>query len=80
MGRHEPLTNAERSARHRAKMRARGYRLKQFWLPDLSDPRWKAEFARQAKIVADCPDTQEAQDFIESVTDEWLGELDEREG
>ena len=38
MGVHEKMTGAQRTARHRAAKRAQGFRLKQIWLPDLSNP------------------------------------------
>ena len=38
MGVHETLTGAQRTARYRAAKRAKGLRLKQIWVPDLSNP------------------------------------------
>ena len=38
MGVHEKMTGAQRTARHRAAKRAQGFRLKQIWLTDLSNP------------------------------------------
>ncbi len=38
MGVHENLTGAQRTARYRAAKRAQGLRLKQIWVPDLSNP------------------------------------------
>lgn len=79
MGRHEPLTSAERTARYRAKMRALGLRPKQFWLPDVNDPEFIAEAKRQSRLAAQGADSEEVQKFIDSVTDEWLAELDAAE-
>jgi hypothetical protein len=49
MGVHERLTGAQRQARHRAAMRAKGLRLRQIWVPDLRDPevreRWRLQIA-----------------------------------
>ena len=51
MGKHEPLTTAERAARRRAKLRAQGLRLNQFWLPDVNDPEFVREAERQSRFV-----------------------------
>jgi Protein of unknown function (DUF3018) len=52
MGMHEKMTGAERVARHRAAKRAQGLRLKQFWLPDLNNPKVREELALEAKEIA----------------------------
>lgn len=36
MTRHETFDSKTRVARHRASMRAQGYRLKQLWVPDMN--------------------------------------------
>lgn len=69
MGKHEPLTGAERAARYRAKMRARGLRPRVFWLPDTSDPAWRAEAARQSRLAAESEYEAEEQAFVDSITD-----------
>lgn len=68
MGKHEPFTSAERTARYRAKMRAKGLRLKQFWLPDTSDPAWRAEAARQSRLIAESEHEAEDQAFVDSIS------------
>jgi hypothetical protein len=52
MGVHEKLTGAERAARHRAKMRAQGLRLKQFWVPDLRIPEVRNAIMADAEKLA----------------------------
>ncbi|WP_374406330.1 antitoxin MazE family protein [Pelagerythrobacter sp.] len=79
MGKHEPLSSAERTARHRAKMRALGLKPKQFWLPDVNDPAFIAEAKRQSRLAAQCSDSEDVQKFIDAITDEWLAELDAAE-
>lgn len=79
MGKHEPLTSAERAGRRRAKLRAMGLRPKQFWLPDVNDPAFITEAKRQSRLVAESPDTEEVQKLIDSWTDELLDEIDARE-
>jgi hypothetical protein len=67
MGKQEKLTTRERVARHRAAMRARGYRLKQFWVPDMRTPEFKAEARRQSLLVANSPHEAEDQAWVDSL-------------
>ena len=69
MGKHEPLSNAARAAKWRAAMRAKGLRPKQFWLPDVRDPAWKAEAARQSRIIGESEFEAEEQAFVDSISD-----------
>lgn len=52
MGVHETLTGAQRTARYRAAKRAKGLRLKQIWVPDLSDPAMLAKLRLDAASLA----------------------------
>lgn len=52
MGIHEKLTGAERTARYRAAKRAKGLRLKQIWVPDLSNPAMRARLKADAAALA----------------------------
>lgn len=72
MGKHAPIPNAERAARYRAGKRAQGLRLKQIWLPDTSDPAWRAEAARQSALIAQSDIEADDMAFIESLID-WEG-------
>ena len=80
MGFEKPLTGAERVARRRAALRARGLRPRTFWLPDrrAADFRAKAETARQW-LWDRMPDDAEAMAWIGAITDEVLAELDHAE-
>jgi hypothetical protein len=74
MGKHEPISrkamaSSERVAKHRAALRAQGLRPKQFWLPDTSDPAWRAEARRQSLAAANSPSEAEDQAFIDSLND-----------
>ena len=69
MGKHAPIPNAERAARYRAGKRAQGLRLKQFWLPDTTDPAWRAQALRQSLAAANSPTEAEDQAFIDSLND-----------
>ena len=76
MGKHEKISGRERSARYREKMRAKGYRLKQFWLPDVTSPEFIAQASADARAVAASEDSADAQAFINSILDETWSELD----
>ena len=52
MGVHETLTGAQRTARYRAAKRAKGLRLKQIWVPDLSNPVMLAKLRLDAASLA----------------------------
>ncbi len=70
MGKHEKISGRERSARYRAKMRAKGYRLKQFWLPDVTSPAFIAQAEADARAIAASEDSREAQAWLDSIRDE----------
>jgi hypothetical protein len=73
MGKHDPnlgraMTAAERSAKRRAALRAKGLKLKQFWLPDTSDPKWRAEASAESARVA-ASETDDDREFFASLID-----------
>jgi DNA-binding LacI/PurR family transcriptional regulator len=79
MGVHQPLSSRERVARYRADMRAKGMRLKQIWVPDVTSEAFKAEAHRQSLLVAHGEHEAEYMAFIESQVDfndwpEWRDE------
>jgi hypothetical protein len=51
MGKHENLTGAQRVARHRAAMRAKGYRLKTIWVPDIRNPTVRTQIDREVAAI-----------------------------
>jgi len=69
------LTNAERVARRRDKMRAAGLRPVQIWVPDTRRTAFAAECRRQCAAIAAAETTDEARTemaFWESATaDAW---------
>ena len=75
MGKHENLTGAQRAARYRATKRAQGLRLKQVWVPDLRDPKVRAEIAREAAEINRRDRESGVMDYIESLNDELLASL-----
>lgn len=52
MNRPQSSDSIGRGARHRAAMRTKGYRLKQFWLPDVRTPAFKDRARRDALLIA----------------------------
>ncbi len=52
MNRPQSHASKDRVAKHRAAMRAKGYRLKQFWLPDVRTPEFKEQARRDAAAIA----------------------------
>jgi Protein of unknown function (DUF3018) len=57
MGKHEPIkpkpSSTARVAKHRAAMKAKGYRLKQVWVRDTSDPAFRERLREESRIIAD---------------------------
>lgn len=54
---------------HRARMRAKGMKLVQFWVPDTSSPAFKAEARRQSRLIAQSPYEADDQAFIDSISE-----------
>lgn len=66
----KPRSAATRMAEYRRRMRARGLRLVQIWVPDTSSPEFIAEYQRQAKaIAASDPAGDEVMDWLDQVRD-----------
>ena len=55
---------------HRARLRAKGLRPIQIWVPDVRSPSFKTEAHRQSQAVAASPQAAEDQAFIDAVS-EW---------
>jgi hypothetical protein len=54
---------------YRARMRAKGMKLVQFWLPDTSSPAFKAQALRESRAMAQSPTEAEDQAFIDSISE-----------
>lgn len=67
MNRPQSNDSKTRVAKHRAAMRARGYRLKQFWLPDVRTPEFKAQALRDVAAIEASATRQDEIDFAEAV-------------
>ncbi|HEU0074232.1 MAG TPA: antitoxin MazE family protein [Dehalococcoidia bacterium] len=64
-----PKSSREKVSDYRARMRRRGLRLVQFWVPDVRAPEFAAEAKRQSLAIAESPLEDEDQDFIDWITD-----------
>jgi hypothetical protein len=54
---------------HRTRMRAKGMKLVQLWVPDVRSAAFEAEARRQARRVAECPHEAADQGFIDSISE-----------
>ena len=77
MGIHQNLTGAQRTARYRAAKRAQGLRLRQFWVPDLSDPKVQEQIRREVEEINRRDRESGIMDYLESIRAEvWANEPD----
>ena len=68
-GKTKPQTARQRMAARRARLRAQGLRPVQHWVPDLRNPKVKAELRREAKLMARHPENAAIDNWIEAVYD-----------
>jgi hypothetical protein len=59
----------ERVRAHRQKLRAQGLRPVTFWIRDTRTPEFEAEARRQSLAVANSPDADDDQAFIDAVSE-----------
>lgn len=77
MGVHERMTGAERVAKRRAALRAKGLKPRQFWLPDLTNAKVRAGLAQEAKHIHRLDAASDVGAFLESIRAEnWADEPD----
>ena len=77
MGKHETLTGAQRVAKRRAALRARGLRLKQVWIADTRDPKVREALRRECEEINRRDAETGAMDWVESLqADLWADEPD----
>ena len=62
------VSSREKVRAHRKRLRARGLRPIQVWVPDTRTASFKAEAHRQSQMVARSPYAQQDQDFIDAVS------------
>ena len=66
-------TARERMSARRKRLRAQGLRPVQHWVPDLRDPKVRAEIHREATLLAQHPENDAIDAFIDASYDwtEW---------
>jgi hypothetical protein len=69
----KPRTPQQRMAARRVRLRAQGLRPIQHWVPDLRDPKVRADLRRQAKLMARHPENDAIDRWVEAAYDwsEW---------
>jgi hypothetical protein len=65
----KPRTPQQRMASRRERLRAQGLRPVQFWVPDLRDPKVVADIRRQAKLMAQHPENDVIDDWLDAIRD-----------
>ena len=65
----KPRTAQQRMATRRARLRAQGLRPVQHWVPDLRDPKVLADIRRQAKLMAQHPENDVIDDWLDAIRD-----------
>lgn len=61
----------DRVSDYRRRMRERGFRPVQIWVPDVRTPEFEAEARRQSLVVAAADRRGDDQDFVEAVSASW---------
>jgi hypothetical protein len=67
-----PRTPQQRMAARRDRLRAQGLRPVQHWVPDVRDPKVRADLRRQAKLMAQHPEN-DAIDALNEAAYDWSG-------
>lgn len=70
-------TSRTKVAAFRKRMRAKGYRLVQMWVPDTRTPEFAAEAHRASLAIANSPAEHDDQAFVDSV--QWWTSEENRE-
>jgi hypothetical protein len=60
----------DKARAYRGRLRQRGLRPIQIWVPDVRSPAFKAEAHRQSHAVAQSPHADEEQDFVDAISDQ----------
>ncbi|HUG51200.1 MAG TPA: antitoxin MazE family protein [Terrimesophilobacter sp.] len=61
----------DRVSAHRARMRDKGFRVVQMWVPDVRSEQFVEEAHRQSSAVGSADRVTDDQAFIEAVSVEW---------
>lgn len=61
--------NPDKFRRYRERLKARGMRQIQLWVPDTTDPLFPGELRRQLTLIENTNDDRETLEFIEKTAD-----------
>ena len=64
-----PASSRKKVQDYRARMRAKGMKLVQFWVPDVNSPEFKAEARRDSRLIANSPYEADDQAFVDSISE-----------
>ena len=64
-----PLAASQKMRQYRSRMRQKGLRPVQIWVPDTRSPAIARELARQSRLASRSPDEQEVMAFLDEVRD-----------
>lgn len=70
----------DRVRQHRERLRQRGLRPVQIWLPDVGAPKFIAEAHRQSAAIAASEHEADDQAFVDAITYEWRADDDRQPG
>ena len=65
----EAVASRDKVRDYRARMRAKGMKLVQFWVPDTSSAKFRAEARRQSRLIAGSPQEADDQAFVDSLSE-----------
>lgn len=66
-------SSREKVRNHRARMKKKGLRLVQMWIPDTRSTAFKRQARREAIAIARSPHAQDDQDFVDAIS-AWPGD------
>jgi hypothetical protein len=64
----KPASSKDKVRAHRERMRRKGMKLIQIWVPDPKSPEFKKEARRQARVIANSPMEKEDQAFVDAIS------------
>lgn len=64
-----PIPSRDKVRDYRARMRAKGMKLIQFWVPDTNSAAFKAEARRDSLLIANSPWDGDDQAFVDSISE-----------
>ena len=65
----KPLTSRAKVRAYRARKRAQGMRLIQRWVIDTRTSEFRAEAARQSRLLAESPHAEDDQTFVDAISE-----------